>query len=77
MSKNRPPPFFWSKIMNLLVFFVFEPKKCFRVPTPQGFYGVEWDKQFMQFLVIFFMLPFLATLVTLWYPLSGVQATML
>ena len=31
------PPFFWSKIMNLLVFFDFEPKKCFRVPTLFGF----------------------------------------
>ena len=32
MSKiNDPPPFFGSKIMNLLVFFDFEPKKCFRV----------------------------------------------
>ena len=27
-------PFFGSQIMNLLVFFDFEPKKCFRVPTP-------------------------------------------
>ena len=36
-SKNvekMTPPFFGSKIMNLLVFFDFEPKKCFRVPTP-------------------------------------------
>ena len=28
--------FFGSKIMNLLVFFDFEPKKCFRVPTTGG-----------------------------------------
>ena len=27
--------------MNLLVFFDFEPKKCFRVPTPWGLYGAE------------------------------------
>ena len=34
-QENQPnPPFFGSKIMNLLVFFDFEPKKCFRVPTP-------------------------------------------
>ena len=33
MSKKRTPFFFGSKIMNLLVFFDFEPKKCFRVPT--------------------------------------------
>ena len=32
MSKKMTPPFFGSKIMNLLVFFDFEPKKCFRVP---------------------------------------------
>ena len=31
----------WSK--SILVFFYFEPKKCFRVPTPWGLYGVEWD----------------------------------
>ena len=35
---------FWgSKIMNLLVFFDFEPKKCFRVPTSWGLYGAVWD----------------------------------
>ena len=39
------PPFFGSKIMNLLVFFDFEPKKCFPVPTPWGLYGAEWDKR--------------------------------
>ena len=37
---NRPP-FFGSKIRNLLVFFDFKPKKCFRVPTPWGLYGAE------------------------------------
>ena len=31
--------------MNLLVVFGFEPKKCFRVPTPSGFYGAEWDER--------------------------------
>ena len=39
------PPFFGSKIMNLLVFSDFEPKKCFRVPTLWGLYGVEWDER--------------------------------
>ena len=39
------PPFFGSKIMNLLGFFDFEPKKCFRVPTPWGLYGAEWDER--------------------------------
>ena len=39
MSKNRPAPCFGSKIMNLLVFFDFEPKKCFWAPTPWGLYG--------------------------------------
>ena len=32
---------------------------------------------FMQFLVVFPMSAFLATLVTPWYPLEGVQVTML
>ena len=40
-----PPPFFGSKIMNLLVFFDFEPEKFFRIPTPWGLYGAEWDKR--------------------------------
>ena len=66
MSKKMTPPFFGSKIMNLLVFFDFEPKKCFRVPTPWGLYEAEWDErlQFMHFLAIFAMLAVLATLVT-------------
>ena len=33
-GQKMTPPFFGSKIMNLLVFFDFELKKCFRVPTP-------------------------------------------
>ena len=37
--------FFGLKIMNLLVFFDFEPKKCFRVPTPWGSYGADWDER--------------------------------
>ena len=44
-SKFDPAPFFGSKIMNLLVFFHFEPKKCFRVPTQWGLYGAEWDER--------------------------------
>ena len=36
MSKKNDPPFFVLKIMNMLIFFYFEPKKCFRVPTPWG-----------------------------------------
>ena len=40
MSKKMTPPFFGSKIMNLLIFFDFEPKKCSRVPTLWGLYGV-------------------------------------
>ena len=38
------PHVFGSQIMNLLVFFDFELKKCFRVPTPWGLYGAEWDE---------------------------------
>ena len=72
MLKNDPPLFFGSKIRNLLVFFDFEPKKCFRVPTPWGLYGAEWDERFCSlctFSAIFGMLGVLATSVTPWYPL--------
>ena len=44
MSKKMTPPFFWVEIQNLLVFFDFEPKKCFRVPTPWGLYWTQWDE---------------------------------
>ena len=43
-GKKTTPPFFGSKLMNLLVFFNFEPKQCFRVATPWGLYGAEWDE---------------------------------
>ena len=43
--EKMTPPVFGSKIMNLLVFFDFEPKKCFRVPTLWGLYGAEWDER--------------------------------
>ena len=43
--EKMTPPFCGSKIMNLLVFFDFEPKKCFRVPTPLGLYGAKWDER--------------------------------
>ena len=45
LSKKNDPPFFELKIENLLVFLDFEPKKCFRVPTPWGLYGAEWDER--------------------------------
>ena len=44
--KINPPPF-WDKNNESLGFnFDFEPKKCFRVSTPWGLYGVEWDEAF-------------------------------
>ena len=46
MCKKNDPPFFGLKIMTLLVFFDFEPKRCFRVSTPWGLYGAEWDEHF-------------------------------
>ena len=70
--KKMTPPFFASKIMNLLVFFDFEPKKCFRVPTLWGFVWGGMGRalmQFMHFSAIFAMLAVLATSVTPWYPL--------
>ena len=75
--EKMTPPFFGSKIINLLVFSDFEPKKCFRVPTPWGLYGAEWDEQFMPFPSMFAMLAVLATSVTPWYPLRGVWVGML
>ena len=38
--KNDRHPFFGSKIMNLLVFL----EKFFRVSTPWGLYGAEWEE---------------------------------
>ena len=58
--------------MNLLVFFHFEPKKCFQVWTPWGLYGAEWDERFRSFcgvLVVVAMSAVQATLLALWYPL--------
>ena len=45
VDEKMNPPFFGSKIMNLLVFFDSERKKCFRVPTPWGLYGAEWGER--------------------------------
>ena len=45
MGLKMTAPFFGLKIMNLLVFLYFEPKKCFWVSTPWGLYGAEWDER--------------------------------
>ena len=46
VMKNDPPSFFGSKIMNLLVFFDFEPKKCFSGPDSIWFFfSAEWDER--------------------------------
>ena len=51
------PPLFGSQIVNLLLILDFEPKKCFRVPTPWVLYGAERDERscllctFQQFLL--------------------------
>ena len=68
-SKNDPPPFFGVENNDSFGFFHFERKKCFRVPTPWGFYGAEWDERYMLFSAIFAMLAVLATSGTPWYPL--------
>ena len=71
MSKKVTPPFFGSKITNLLVF-LFSAEKVF--PGLDSM-GVVWGgvgrapMQFMHFSTIFAMLAVLATSVTLWYPL--------
>ena len=61
-GQKRTPFFFGLKIMNLLVFFDFELKKCFRVLTPWVLYGVEWDERFLCSLSPFqpFLLLFVA-----------------
>ena len=51
--EEMTPPFLVSEIMNLLVFFFdFQPKKCFRVPTPWGLYGADWDERFAVYGVV-------------------------
>ena len=41
MSKNDPPFFWVENDESFGFFFNFEPKKCFRVPTPWGLYGAS------------------------------------
>ena len=44
--EETDPPFFWAENHESFGFFFdFEPKKCFRVPTPWGLYGAEWDER--------------------------------
>ena len=43
-AKNDPP-FLGSNSKILSVFFYLQPKKWFRVPTPWGSYGAEWDER--------------------------------
>ena len=64
MPKKATSPFFRSKIMNLLFFFNFEAKKCFRVPTPWGLYGAEWDGPLCRLCTFQPFLLVLATSVT-------------
>ena len=66
------PPFFGSKIMNLLVFFDFGAEKVFPGPDSMGFVWGGVGRalmQFMHFSAIFGMLAVLATSVTPCYPL--------
>ena len=46
MSKKMTPLFIVSEMMNLLLFFDLEAKKCFRVMTPWGLYGATLDERF-------------------------------
>ena len=71
-NQKTTPPFFGSKLMNLLVFFNFEPKKVFPRPDPMGFVWGGVGRalmQFMRFSAILAMLAVLATSMTPWYPL--------
>ena len=47
------PPFFGSQIMNLLVFFDFEPKKVFPGPNSIGFVWGGVGRALMQFMHLF------------------------
>ena len=69
--EKSTPPFFGSKIMNILVFFDFEPKKCFRVRlhgVRKGRSGTSADAVYA-LSGHFAMLAVLATSVTPCYPL--------
>ena len=44
-SENDPPFSLGQSHESFGFFFDFEPKKCFRVPTPWGLYGAEWDER--------------------------------
>ena len=66
-GQKMTPPFFGSKIMNLLVFFDFEPKKFFRVPTLWGLYGAEWDERSCSLCTFKPFLLCSSTSVTPWY----------
>ena len=44
-GQKMTPPFFWVENHESLVFFDFEPKKCFRIPTLWVLYGAEWDER--------------------------------
>ena len=46
-SKIDPPSFWVENHESFGFFFDFEPKQCFRVPTPWGLYGVEWDERWV------------------------------
>ena len=65
-SKNDPP-FFGSKIMNLLVFFDFEPKKVFPGPDSMGFVWGGVGRALMQFMHFSAILLCSSTSVTPWY----------
>ena len=67
-TSEKNPPFFWVENHELLVFFDFEPKKCFRIGFVWGEVGRAL-MQFMHFSAIFAMLAVLADPVTPWYPL--------
>ena len=53
--EKKAPPFFGGRKSRIFWFFFFdfEPKKCFRVPTLWGLYGVEWDERCMPFMHFF------------------------
>ena len=77
--EKMTPAFFWVENQESFGFFPFLSRKGVSSPDSMGFVWGEVGRalmqfmhffcQFMQFLVAFPMSAFLATLVTLWYPL--------
>ena len=66
-GQKMTPPFFGSKIMNLLVFSILSRKSFSRDPTLWGLYGAEWDERLCSLCTFQPFLLCSSTSVTPWY----------